>query len=309
MQKWGAGNIGNWIDLQEENTTYLRHADKLLFWSKRAWFITWAGTIDYLPPIGCELILAIITEKVELRDEVTPIEAMLKAWRTLTRDYHNDQLNLCRYYSALGPSIFAEGLKLRELKPGHAHALANFIWSEAEKSGAMLSTSYSRILKGTSVGSVERQMVEPVAEEDECKTLKRNDIIEDLEGKPMREAKAPLDCGETLCEGDRWRSVILSRNDYYTVALNKTKGLHRWCEGKWGEEHMSYSELLEYKDDGLTQRHRLVYWLLRVWQTYNPCPTFDIPFVYEDLLKRVVRDWNRPAAWKSSGDQDCTMKK
>ena len=72
-QKWGAGNIGNWIDLQEENTTYLRHADKLLFWSKRAWFITWAGTIDCLPPIGCELILAIITEKVYQRDEVTTI--------------------------------------------------------------------------------------------------------------------------------------------------------------------------------------------------------------------------------------------
>ena len=43
--------------------------------------------------------------------------------------------------------------------------------------------------------------------------LKRNDIIEDLEGKPMRVAKAPLDCGETLCEGDRWPSVIQSKND------------------------------------------------------------------------------------------------
>jgi hypothetical protein len=309
VQKWGAGNIGNWTDLQEENTTHLRHADKLLFWAKRAWFITWAGTIDYLPPIGCELILAIITEKVEQRDEVTPEEEMLKAWRTLTRDYHNDQLNLCRFYSALGMNIFAEGLKLRELKPGYAHALAKLIWSEAEESETLLATSYARILKGKTAGTVEKQMVNPGVEEDECRAPKRDNNIEDLEGKSVRVNKAPLDCNEMLCEGERWRSVILLRNDYYTVALNKTKGLHRWCEGKWGDEHMSYSEILEYKDDGLTQRHRLVYWLLRVWQTYNPCPTFDIPFVYEDILKRVVRDWSRPAAWKSSGDQDCAMKK
>ena len=71
-------------------------------------------------------------------------------------------------------------------------------------------------------------MVEPVAEEDECMIPKRNDIIENLEGKPTRVAKEPLDCSETLCEGDRWRSVILLRKDYYTIALNKTKGLHRW---------------------------------------------------------------------------------
>ena len=39
-------------------------------------------------------------------------------------------------------------------------------------------------------------MVEPVAEEDECMIPKRKDIIEDLEGKPTRVAKAPLDCGD-----------------------------------------------------------------------------------------------------------------
>ena len=36
VQKWGAGNMGEWTDLQAEKTTHLRHADKLLFWAKRA---------------------------------------------------------------------------------------------------------------------------------------------------------------------------------------------------------------------------------------------------------------------------------
>ena len=173
-----------------------------MFWAKRAWLITWAGTIDYVPPIGCELLLAIITEKVEQRDEITQMEAMLKSWRALTRDYHNDQLNLCRYYSAMGASIFVEGLKLRELNLGYAHALANHIWSEAEKNDTLLATAYSRILKGTPVGMVERRRVEPEADEDELIRPKQGDMTEDLEGKPTRATKAPLDCKETLCEGD-----------------------------------------------------------------------------------------------------------
>ena len=76
-QKWGAGEIGIWRELQEENTEHLRYVDKLLFWSKRAWFITWAGTLDFLPPIGCELLLAIITEKGSQRDENATIDEKL----------------------------------------------------------------------------------------------------------------------------------------------------------------------------------------------------------------------------------------
>ena len=117
-QKWGAGTIGNWNELEAENTEHLRHADKLLFWSKRAWFIIWGGTLDYLPPIGCELILAIITEKEDQRDQKTSTEDMVNTWRALSADYHNDQLNLCRYYSAMEESVLAEGLRLRELNLG-----------------------------------------------------------------------------------------------------------------------------------------------------------------------------------------------
>ena len=38
-------------------------------------------------------------------------------------------------------------------------------------------------------------------------------------------------------------------------------------------------------------------------------PTFDIPLIYEDLVKRVVRDWSRPAAWKGYGDQETAIDK
>ena len=78
-------------------------------------------------------------------------------------------------------------------------------------------------------------------------------------GQAHKSDQAPLDCKETLCEGDGWRSIIMTRNDYYTAALNKTRGLHMWCEERWGEEHMSYSEILEYKNESLTQQHRLIY--------------------------------------------------
>ena len=56
---------------------------------------------------------------------------------------------------------------------------------------------------------------------EELTTPKQGDTSEDLEGMPTRASKAPLNCKETLCEGDGWRSVIMARNDYYTAALNK----------------------------------------------------------------------------------------
>ena len=150
-RKWGAGEMGIWRELQEENTEHLRHADKLLFWSKRAWFIIWTGTLDYLLPIGCELLLAIITEKEDQRDQNTSVEDKLSSWRALPTEYYNDQLNLCRYYSAMGASILAEGLRLRELISGHAHDIAEIIWKNAEENNTLLSTAYSGILKGNRV--------------------------------------------------------------------------------------------------------------------------------------------------------------
>ena len=96
----------------------------------------------YLPPIGCELLLAIITEKEDQRDENTSVEEKLSTWRSLSTEYHNDQLNLCRYYSAMGANILAEGLKLRELNPGYAHDIAEVIWRKAEENNTLLSTAY-----------------------------------------------------------------------------------------------------------------------------------------------------------------------
>ena len=39
----------------------------------------------------------------------------------------------------------------------------------------------------------------------------------------------------------------------------------------------------------------------------QPKPTFEIPIIYEDLVKRVVRDWSRPAALKGYGDQETAI--
>ena len=55
--KWGPGNVGVWRELQCESTEHLREIDKFLFWIRRAWLIVWKGTIDYLPPIACDLIV------------------------------------------------------------------------------------------------------------------------------------------------------------------------------------------------------------------------------------------------------------
>ena len=199
----GAGEVGIWRELQEQNTEHLRHADKLLFWSKRAWFIIWAGTLYYLPPIGCELLLAIITEKEDQRDQNTSVEDKLSSLRALPTEYHNDQLNLCRYYSSMGATILVEGLRLRELNSGHAHDIAEIIWKNAEENNTLLSTAYSGILKGSR--AMEKNSLEPDGEkaEDDWSPPIRRDEAEDLAGFPPRKTSMALECTELLCEGDR----------------------------------------------------------------------------------------------------------
>ena len=88
----------------------------------------WKGTIDYLPPIACDIILSLISNSSEAEDDVTPIEDKLLEWRRLPMSYHHDQMNLCRFYGPLGMSIMDEGLRLKELN-------------------LLLSTAYSQTLK------------------------------------------------------------------------------------------------------------------------------------------------------------------
>ena len=56
-QKWGKDVVGNYVELVNEPTTHLTAYDKTLFWTLRAWRIVWRGTLDYLPPIACDLLL------------------------------------------------------------------------------------------------------------------------------------------------------------------------------------------------------------------------------------------------------------
>ena len=81
IAKWGPCKVGVWSELQGESTEHLREIDKLLFWIRRAWFIVWKATIDYLPPIACDLILSLISNISEVVDDITPIQVKLYYWR------------------------------------------------------------------------------------------------------------------------------------------------------------------------------------------------------------------------------------
>ena len=163
--------------------------------------------------------------------------------------YHHDQMNLCRFYGPLGMSIMAEGLRLKELDPRYAYGIAEVIWKKAAEDNLSLSTAYSQILKASTAHIVAEQDEDNWSPPTQCEDRGEDDAL-DLRPVCIKE---PLPCDTPLCEGDRWRQVLMKGNEYYATALNKTKGLHRWCEGRWGDEHMSYGELLEFKDESLTQ--------------------------------------------------------
>ena len=62
--------------------------------------------------------------------------------------------------------------------------------------------------------------------------------------------------------------------------MKKSVELHRWCAGRWDEVHMSWAEVASFVDPSLPLRDRLIYWLLRVWQTYN-AGSEEISAIYE----------------------------
>ena len=73
---------------------------------------------------------------------------------------------------------------------------------------------------------------------------------------------------------------------------------------------MSWEEIYAFKDDDLLEQDRLVYRLLHVWITHSPLrdkPT--VPVIYDKLLRRYVRDFNKKSAWKSAGNQQVAILK
>ena len=81
--------------------------------------------------------------------------------------------------------------------------------------------------------------------------------------------------------------------------------LHR---DKWLPPYLSWERLLEYKDEKLTERHRLIFWLCKLWEKHEELAGVDasmeIPYIYDELLKRYVRDYSKPEKWCVDGKQE-----
>ena len=69
--KWGKDVVGNYDELVNVPTTHLTAYDKTLFWTLRAWRIIWRGTLDYLPPIACDLLLSIVGPPLLLEERTS----------------------------------------------------------------------------------------------------------------------------------------------------------------------------------------------------------------------------------------------
>ena len=71
--------------------------------------------------------------------------------------------------------------------------------------------------------------------------------------------------------------------------------------------YLPWARLREFKDEKLTERHRLIFWLCQLWMRTKMSPGEDtpleIPYIYDDLLKRYVRDYNKPERWVVEGTQ------
>jgi len=233
-------------------------------------------------------------------EDTCSLEDKLCRWRRLPTWYHNDQLNMCRFYGKVADSFLIEGLRLYELKLDHAPAIANEIRRVASKSGCLLSTAYSKLLSEHKTN--EERIVEPEMGERTCEARKGEWVDH------PNAVKDPLPSLAADWSGGQWASAVLDR-PYYKTALQRASKLDKWCVGRWGTVHMNWDEISTFQDDGLTERDRLVYWLLRVWKTHTVLVGDDTPAIYDELLRRYVRDFNKKLAWTATGDQQAAILK
>ena len=189
--KWGPNNVVLLSELADEKTMHGELHDKLLLWTKRAWRIVWIGTLDYLPPIACDLIISVISPPfTEAVDDCT-LEEKVTLWRNLSREYHNDQLNLCRFYAQVDDDFLVEGLRLWEMKYEHAPLIAHQIRTVTYEGNPLLCSAYTLLLN--------KQVVAPVDEEDIVKPLRyesEDDLSLDLD---LRASCAPYTALASNC--------------------------------------------------------------------------------------------------------------
>ena len=110
---------------------------------------------------------------------------------------------------------------------------------------------------------------------------------------------------------DWWTTAI--DQPYYEAANRHCVDLKLWCESHWSRPYLTWDEILVYKEDKLQLRHRLIFWLCRLWKEHEAQndeeADYDIPYVYDELLKRFVRDHNSPGRWVAEGNHQAAISK
>ena len=81
--------------------------------------------------------------------------------------------------------------------------------------------------------------------------------------------KSPLPCtvNHKRVRRDWWTTAI--DQPYYEAANKHCVDLKLWCDTHWSTPYLSWEEILAYKEDKLQLRHRLIFWLCRLWKEHE----------------------------------------
>ena len=132
-----------------------------------------------------------------------------------------------------------------------------------------------------------------------------------MPGKSRNVTKPPLPCkvNHKKVRRDWWTTAI--DQPYYEAANKHCVDLKLWCDTHWTSPYLTWDEILVYKEDKLQLRHRLIFWLSRLWKEHEAQNggevDEDIPYVYDELLKRFVKDHNSPGKWVAEGNHQAAI--
>jgi hypothetical protein len=302
-----------WLAWMNDRNNRQSRAERIVTWGLHTWELN-HGT-QRIPLIIRELLLKAAHCKQAQPCSPVELAAYLRLWGGLGNGYHNDQLNLCKMYNNQNSCYMIGGLQAGSLlTETMASAICLHITAE-RVTGELLVSAYSRIhevnkpridIKALRKQRKLKKKLKIDSDTDETGPVDNKGLCGSKNETLNKTTTKPLKCHIDYAKvKDSWGGLVTD-TQFYEAARKNWAGITEWCRHEWLTPYLPWERLMEFKDEKLTERHRLIFWLCQLWERVETHPgdtTPEIPYIYDELLKRYVRDYNKPERWGVEGTQ------
>jgi hypothetical protein len=309
-----------WLAWMNDRQNRQPRGERIVTWGLYTWELNYGS--QRVPLIVRELLLKAAHCKQAQPRSSLELSASLRLWGGLDCGYHNDQLNLCKMYNNQNSCYMIGGLQAGSpLTEDMASSICLHINKERVK-GELLASAYSRIyevnkptidIKGLRKQRKLNKKLKIDSDNDEKAPIENEGVCGSKPEALKKVITKPLKCNIDFAKVKKGWGGLVTDTQFYEAARKNWTGITEWCRREWQAPYLPWERLMEFKDENLTERHRLIFWLCQLWVRNETSPDDDtpleIPYIYDELLKRYVRDYNKPERWGVEGTQAVAVAK